>query len=63
MACNGLFGAGAPNLIAPPDPNKTFALKQCELAVRDHDIHQLQVDIHVLMGMVKVCEIIQTVGL
>ena len=54
MACNGLFGAGAGSQISPTDPNCTFALSKCHLAVVDHDVRRLMRDFEVLIGMVMV---------
>ena len=54
MACNGVCGVGNNGFINPPDPNKSFALSQVELAVLDQDAHQLFVDFDVLTNLAKV---------
>uniref|UniRef100_A0A8C2VKB0 Alpha-mannosidase 2C1 n=1 Tax=Chinchilla lanigera TaxID=34839 RepID=A0A8C2VKB0_CHILA len=53
VACNGLLGAGKGTMIAPPDPKKMFQLSRAELAVFHRDIHQLLVDLELLLGIAK----------
>ncbi|XP_053128304.1 alpha-mannosidase 2C1 [Hemicordylus capensis] len=53
VACNGLFGAGKGSMIAPPDPDKTFAVRKAELVVFNRDVHELLVDFEILLDMAK----------
>ncbi|KAM6149989.1 alpha-mannosidase 2C1 isoform 2-T2 [Erethizon dorsatum] len=53
VACNGLLGAGKGTMIAPPDPEKMFQLSRAELAVFHRDVHQLLVDLELLLGIAK----------
>lgn len=41
MACNGMFGAGKDGLINPPDPDKTYKLRDIKLVVIDELAIQL----------------------
>lgn len=56
VACNGLFGAGKGSMIAAPDPEKMFQLSQANLAVFHRDVHNLLVDLELLLGVAKVLE-------
>eukprot|EP00117_Sycon_ciliatum_P016137 scpid24513/ scgid1061/ Alpha-mannosidase 2C1; Alpha mannosidase 6A8B; Alpha-D-mannoside mannohydrolase; Mannosidase alpha class 2C member 1 len=51
MACNPIMGAGHAGMINPPDPNRTFTLAQCELAVYDPDCAALYYDLELLVAM------------
>lgn len=56
VACNGLLGAGKGSMIAAPDPEKMFQLSQAKLAVFHRDVHNLLVDLELLLGVAKVLE-------
>lgn len=56
LACNGLLGAGKGSMIAAPDPEKMFQLSQAKLAVFHRDVHNLLVDLELLLGVAKVRE-------
>lgn len=52
MACNGLFGAASDGMmINPPDPNRTFELKMCEIAVFDREAYDLSMDFRIIREM------------
>ncbi|KAM5243010.1 alpha-mannosidase 2C1 isoform 1-T1 [Hipposideros larvatus] len=53
VACNGLLGAGKGMMIAAPDPEKMFQVSRAELAVFHRDVHQLLVDLELLLGIAK----------
>ncbi|XP_032127837.1 alpha-mannosidase 2C1 isoform X1 [Sapajus apella] len=53
VACNGLLGAGKGSMIAAPDPEKMFQLSRAELAVFHRDVHNLLVDLELLLGIAK----------
>lgn len=53
VACNGLLGAGKGSMIAAPDPEKMFQLSQAKLAVFHRDVHNLLVDLELLLGVAK----------
>ncbi|KAM4826308.1 alpha-mannosidase 2C1 [Thomomys bottae] len=53
VACNSLLGAGKDSMIAPPDPDRTFQLSRAELAVFRRDVHQLLMDLELLLGIAK----------
>ncbi|EFA80368.1 alpha-mannosidase [Heterostelium album PN500] len=53
MACNGMFGVGKDGLINPCDPDKTFALSKCELAVFDNECYQLYTYFTMLYDIAK----------
>ncbi|XP_027645314.2 alpha-mannosidase 2C1 isoform X2 [Falco biarmicus] len=53
LACNGLFGAGKGSMIAPPDPDRRFTLSKAELVVFNRDVHELLVDLEVLLDMAQ----------
>jgi alpha-mannosidase len=53
MACNGCFGTGSNDMIAAPDPNRQFTLRQCELAVFDREYWDLYFDFHTVMELAK----------
>ncbi|XP_078189852.1 alpha-mannosidase 2C1 isoform X4 [Callithrix jacchus] len=53
VACNGLLGAGKGSMIAAPDPEKMFRLSRAELAVFHRDVHNLLVDLELLLGIAK----------
>lgn len=57
VACNGLLGAGKASMIAAPDPEKMFQLSQAKLAVFHRDVHELLVDLELLLGVAKVLEL------
>ncbi|XP_078729371.1 alpha-mannosidase 2C1 [Lampetra fluviatilis] len=48
MACNGLFGAGKGSMIAPPDPERKFALKRAAVALFRRDVYELLTDLEVI---------------
>uniref|UniRef100_S4RK52 Uncharacterized protein n=1 Tax=Petromyzon marinus TaxID=7757 RepID=S4RK52_PETMA len=48
MACNGLFGAGGGSMIAPPDPERKFALKRAAVALFRRDVYELLTDLEVI---------------
>lgn len=43
-------------MIAAPDPEKMFQLSQAKLAVFHRDVHNLLVDLELLLGVAKVLE-------
>lgn len=47
-----MFGAGKDGLIQPPDPNKTFCLKQCSIAIFQREIWNLHCDVKVIFDTV-----------
>lgn len=53
VACNGMFGAGNAGFIQPPDMNRTFLFKTCELVSINVDAHSLFWDYQILLGIVK----------
>ncbi|KAM8782084.1 alpha-mannosidase 2C1 isoform 3-T4 [Rhynchonycteris naso] len=53
VACYGLLGAGKDTLIAAPDPEKRFQVSRAELALFHRDVHNLLVDLELLLGMAK----------
>lgn len=55
MACNGMFGNGLNGQINPPDPNRMFTLKTCELRVFDREAFELYMDFKIIAEMAKVC--------
>lgn len=52
MACNEMFGAGKEGLIQPPDPEKTYCLKQCEIAIFQREIWNLYCDYKIIFDSV-----------
>jgi alpha-mannosidase len=53
MACNGLFGVGMNGFINPPDPNRTFNLKKCQIAVFDPEAYNLLMEFKIVSEMAK----------
>lgn len=54
MAANGMFGAGGGGMINPPNPNCSFTVSMCEVAVRSQEISGLMRDLKLLMDMKEV---------
>lgn len=53
MAANGIFGVGKDGFINPPDPNRYFGLKICELRVLDRLAYDLYMDFLVISELSK----------
>lgn len=53
MACNTMFGAGNNGLILPPDNNRQFALKKCEIGLFEREIWDLYCDYRVLVDSAR----------
>ena len=53
MACNKMFGAGAGDMIAPPDPNQYFVLSRCDVRTVDKEVHDLYCDFDVISNIVN----------
>ncbi|XP_027714108.1 alpha-mannosidase 2C1 isoform X1 [Vombatus ursinus] len=52
-ACSGVFGAGKGSMIAPPDNEKRFSVTRAEMAVYHRNVHELMMDMEILLGMAK----------
>eukprot|EP00190_Bangiopsis_sp_CCMP1999_P006978 CAMPEP_0198725506 /NCGR_PEP_ID=MMETSP1475-20131203/2804_1 /TAXON_ID= ORGANISM="Unidentified sp., Strain CCMP1999" /NCGR_SAMPLE_ID=MMETSP1475 /ASSEMBLY_ACC=CAM_ASM_001111 /LENGTH=1074 /DNA_ID=CAMNT_0044487299 /DNA_START=165 /DNA_END=3386 /DNA_ORIENTATION=- len=50
MACNGLFGVGRGGDIEPPDPHRTFVLRECGLSVFDREAWDTLCDVTFVDG-------------
>jgi alpha-mannosidase len=49
MAGNGLFGAGRDgSLILPPNPDRTYTLKRCDIALFEHEAYDLWMDFTII---------------
>ncbi|KAK3704578.1 hypothetical protein RRG08_033620 [Elysia crispata] len=53
MACNHLFGIGNLALVKPEDDQRTFTLKQAEIALFDRDVYNLILDVETLHDIAK----------
>jgi alpha-mannosidase len=53
MACNGMFGVGNNGQINPPEPNRMFQLKTCEIAAIDQEASKLWFDFQIISGMAR----------
>ncbi|RUS90694.1 hypothetical protein EGW08_001498 [Elysia chlorotica] len=53
MACNHLFGVGNLALVKPEDDQRTFTLKQAEIALFDRDVYDLILDVETLHDIAK----------
>ena len=51
-------GVAQSDLIAPPKPDASAQLRTADLAVIDHDVQALFVDLEILIGMVKVNHVV-----
>jgi len=51
MACNGLFGNGSDGSINPPDPNRTFTIQKCQIAIFDAKAYKLYLDFKIIVEM------------
>lgn len=53
VACNGMFGAGNPEMISPPDAKKTFTIQLAEAALLNNAAYQLFIDFDILLSFIK----------
>ncbi|EPX71490.1 alpha-mannosidase [Schizosaccharomyces octosporus yFS286] len=53
MACNGMFGCGGTDQIAPPDPNRHFVLKKADLLVPNLPARALRCDFMIIQQSAK----------
>ncbi|EPY53293.1 alpha-mannosidase [Schizosaccharomyces cryophilus OY26] len=53
MACNGMFGCGSTDQIAPPDPDRYFVLKKADLVVPNLQARALRCDFMILQQSAK----------
>ncbi|KAJ1504244.1 Alpha-mannosidase 2C1 [Coelomomyces lativittatus] len=53
MACNGLFGNGENNLIAPPEESRVYTLKEADLRIFHQDAFSLYIDFQIIKDMAR----------